>query len=120
MEDVRASNSVGKLLEPVAIYFLFNFVGILERCGKSPFHAWIWRSVSLQPSFEEVAVSPVSCLIFQAISDWHLGEISSCKASVVEAILPSNKLTHMHTLAVAFGFAGLLAHVRHDPCKRNV
>ena len=39
----------------------------------------IWRSGGVQSTVEEVHAPVVSCLCYKALSEWHLGEIASCR-----------------------------------------
>ena len=34
---------------------------------------------------EEIYAPPVLCLIFEALSEWHLGKIASCQAAIAQA-----------------------------------
>lgn len=76
----------------------------------------IWRSGAVQPSVEEINSPAVSCLVFEAMSEWHFGEIASCRTVMAEAISLAKELNDMHGLAVALLFAGILAHFQNDPC----
>jgi predicted ATPase len=93
------------------LYFLGDFQTALEYAMRG---VQIWRSGGVRSPVEEVNAPAVSCLVFQATSEWHLGEIASCKATMVEAISLAKGLNDMHGLAVALIFAGLLAHLEHD------
>ena len=68
----------------------------------------IWRSGRVQSPVEEVDVMAVTCLCFEALSDWHLGKTVSCHAIVTEAISLAKKLNDMHGLAVALYWAAQL------------
>jgi serine/threonine protein kinase len=70
----------------------------------------IWRSGSVQSPVEEITAPAVTCLCFEALSEWHFGEIASCHATMAEAILLAKQLNDMHALAVALWNAGILAH----------
>ena len=56
----------------------------------------------------------VCCLCYEALSEWHFGEIASCQATMAEAISLAKELNDMHGLAIALCFAALLGY-----CKRN-
>jgi predicted ATPase len=74
----------------------------------------IWRSGGVQSPVGEVAAPVVICLCFQALSEWHLGEVASCQATMTKGICSAKELDDMHGLSQALFFAGLLAHfVRH-------
>ena len=70
----------------------------------------IWRSGGVQCQVEEVSAPAVNCLNFKALSEWHFGEIATCKATMAEAIPLARELNDMPALAVALYFAGHLAH----------
>ena len=70
----------------------------------------IWRSGGVQCQVEEVSAPAVNCLSFKALSEWHFGEIATCKATMAEAIPLARELNDMPALAVALYFAGHLAH----------
>jgi predicted ATPase len=54
---------------------------------------------------------------FEALSEWHFGEIASCHASMAEAISLAKELNDMHALAVALWNAGDLAHYERNPVE---
>src|SRR5580692_5529470 len=70
----------------------------------------IWRSGGVQCQAEEVSAPAVNCLCFKALTEWHFGEIASCKATMAEAIPLARELNDMPALAVALYFAWHLAH----------
>ena len=74
----------------------------------------IWRSGVQSPVEEVVDVPAVSILCFEALFDWHAGEIVSCHATMTEAISLAKELNDMHGLAVALWHAGWLAYFQRD------
>jgi predicted ATPase len=74
----------------------------------------IWRSEGLKSQVEEVTAPAVTCLIYEALSAWHLEAIASCQATVTEAISLATELNDMHALAVALWNAGILAQFERD------
>jgi hypothetical protein len=68
----------------------------------------IWRSGGVTLG-EEVVASPVNCLVYQAFSEWHLGEGASCQANMAEAISLAKALNDMSSLAFALYFRAILA-----------
>jgi hypothetical protein len=60
----------------------------------------IWRS-GVQRQVEEVSAPAVNCLCFKALTEWHIGETESCKATMAEAIPLAKELNDMPALAVA-------------------
>ena len=67
-----------------------------------------WRSGGTKSPVEEVHAPAVLCLIFSALSEWHLGEIASCHATMLKAISLAKELSDMHALAQALCFSALL------------
>jgi hypothetical protein len=74
-----------------------------------------WRSGGAQSSVEEVHAPVVICLIVESLSEWHLGEIASCHATMLKAISLAKELSDMHALAQALCFSALLGYF-----ERNV
>ena len=70
----------------------------------------IWRSGGVKRQVEEASAPAVNCLNFKALTEWHFGEIASCKATMAEAIPLAKELNDMPALAVALFFAAHLAH----------
>jgi len=74
----------------------------------------IWRSGSVQsPIAEEIQAPVVNCLIYEAMSDWHFGEIASCHALMDEAIATAKELKDRYALALALGWAVALGCGEH-------
>ena len=74
----------------------------------------IWRSEGVQSHVEEVVAPAIGCLYYGALSEWHLGGIASCQATMVEAISLAKEANDMHALALALWHSGRLVH-----CERN-
>jgi tetratricopeptide (TPR) repeat protein len=75
----------------------------------------IWRSGGVKFPPEDLDTPVVGCLCHGALSEWHLGEIASCKANMEEAISLAKELNDMNALALALNCAAILAHM-----ERNV
>jgi len=71
----------------------------------------IWRSGGVQRQVEEVSAPAVNCLCFKALTEWHIGETDSCKATMAGAIPLAKDLNDMPALAVALFFTAHLAHI---------
>ena len=69
----------------------------------------IWRSVGVRFSVQDVDAQSIACLSFEALLQWHFGEIPSCRATIAEAISLAKELNDMHGLAVALGHAARIA-----------
>ena len=77
----------------------------------------IWRSGVSQSPPEDVDTPVVGCLCYKALSEWHLGEIASCKAKLDEAISLAKELKDMHALAGALHWAAGLASIERNPAE---
>ena len=77
--------------------------------------AQMWRSANQQSPVEEVDAPAVSCLFHAALSEWHLGNITSSRSSMAEAISLAKKVNDMPALTNALFNSGILAHF-----ERNV
>ena len=75
----------------------------------------IWRSGSAQSLAEEVAAPAVICLMFQAWTEWHLGETVACQVTILEAISLAKRLNDMYGLVQALFIAGMLAQFAGNP-----
>jgi hypothetical protein len=78
----------------------------------------IWHSGSVHsPVAEEIQAPVVNCLIYEAMSDWHFGEIASCHALMDEAISIAKELKDTHALVLALIHAAGLAYLERDPVE---
>jgi adenylate cyclase len=75
----------------------------------------IWRSGAVQCPIEEPITPAVSCLCFEALSEWHIGEIATCQATMAEAISLAKELNDLHALVMALWYAGCLGHFERNP-----
>jgi tetratricopeptide (TPR) repeat protein len=89
------------------LYFLGDFESARQYAMRG---LEIWRSGSVQFQAEEVSAPAVNCLCFKALTEWHFGEIASCKATMAEAIPLARELNDMPALAVTLYFAWHVAH----------
>jgi tetratricopeptide (TPR) repeat protein len=77
----------------------------------------IWRSGGVQTLVEDIMAHPVVCLAYEALSEWHLGEIASCRTAQAEAISLAKELNDMSSLAFALYFAAGLARFERNPAE---
>ena len=96
------------------LYFLGDFESARQYAMRG---VQIWRSGGVQSHAEEVDAPAVGCLCYEAISEWHLGEIASCQATMAEAISLAKELNDMHALALALNWAANLAHYERNPAE---
>ena len=77
----------------------------------------IWRSGGVQFPPEDLDTPVVGCLCYGALSEWHLGEIASCKANMEEAISLAKELNDMNALALALDWAAMLGNCERNPAE---
>jgi predicted ATPase len=98
----------------VALYFLGDFDTARRKAIRG---VEIWRSEGVQSPVEEVMAPAVVCLGYEALSEWHLGEIDSSHGSMAEAISLAKELNDMHALTHSLWNAGFLAHFERNPIQ---
>ena len=55
-------------------------MGDFETAGEFARHGvQTWRSGSVQYQIEEIIAPAVACLCYEALSEWHFGDITSCQ-----------------------------------------
>jgi len=77
----------------------------------------IWRSGGVQSPPEELHLPVVTCLCYEAASEWHLGEFSSSHAAIAEAISLAKELNDMPALAQALNWAVVLGYYERNPVE---
>jgi predicted ATPase len=74
----------------------------------------IWRSGAVPSPVDDFETAIVSCLCYDGMLDWDLGEMDSYQATMAEAIGLAKEVNDMHGLAFTLCSAALLGY-----CKRN-
>ncbi|MGA7391252.1 MAG: protein kinase [Terrimicrobiaceae bacterium] len=77
----------------------------------------IWRSGGVQYNAEDLDAPAVVCLCYEALCQWHMGEVTSCHRTMEEAISLAKELNEMNSLAVALHFAAFLARYERNPAE---
>jgi hypothetical protein len=98
----------------VTLYFLGDFESARQYAMRG---VQMWRSGGVQSAVEEVYAPSVLCLCWEAMSEWHIGEIASCQPTMAEAISLAKELNDTHTLAVALLWAAILGHLEGNPAE---
>jgi serine/threonine protein kinase len=98
----------------VTVYFLGAFESARQYAMSG---VEIWRSEGVPSHVEEVTAPAVVCLCYQGLSEWHIGETTSCHATMSEAISLAKELNDMHALALALWHVGWLAHFERIPVE---
>ncbi|MBV8970544.1 MAG: protein kinase [Verrucomicrobia bacterium] len=99
----------------VSLYFMGNDFEVARRYAMHGVQ--LWHSGSVQSLVEEVQPPAVVCLCIEALSEWHIGEIACCHATIEEAISLAKELNDMHALVSALWYAGLLGHFEGNPAE---
>jgi tetratricopeptide (TPR) repeat protein len=117
----QEQNDAGLMLAAYhAFACIFYLLGEFDSSRKYARHGvQIWRSGSVQfPVAEEIIQTPVVlCLVFEAMCDWHFGEIASCHALMDEAISTAKELKDRYALALALSWAAGLAILERNPAE---
>jgi tetratricopeptide (TPR) repeat protein len=96
------------------------FLGDFKASGQNAMRGVrIWRSRNVQSHPEDVDTPVVACLCYKAYSEWHLGEIASCRATIAEAISLAKKLNDTNALAIALGWAASIAYSQRNPAEAD-
>ena len=94
------------------------FFGDFESARKYSMHGvQIWRSGGVKCLPEDVDTPVVGCLCHGALSEWHFGEIASCKANMDEAISLARELNDKNALALALDWAAMLGNCERNPAQ---
>jgi predicted ATPase len=89
----------------ISHYYSGNFDGARQHARRG---VEIWRS-GMQSTIEEVHEPVVICLSFQALSEWHLGELAASQTASADAISLAKELNDMPALTHALYLAAMLA-----------
>jgi predicted ATPase len=98
----------------VPLYFLGDFEAARQYTKRG---VEIWRAGGVQSHVDEISGHAVGCLYFEAILDWHFGEIASCQRAVAKAISVAKELKNMQALTHALWHAGWLAYYERNPAE---
>jgi len=80
--------------------------------------AQIWRSERAVLSGVEDPIAPaVACIYYEAVIEWHFGEIDSCQAIMAQAISLAKELNDRHGLANTLWHAASLAQYERNPAE---
>jgi predicted ATPase len=96
----------------VTLYHLGDFGSAREYAIRG---LQIWGSGVARSNAEELHSPVVVCLIYEALSEWHLGAIGSCHSMMAEAISLAIELSDMYALANALNWAAILSSFERNP-----
>jgi tetratricopeptide (TPR) repeat protein len=96
------------------LFFLGDFESARKyaMCGVQ-----IWRSGNVQSHTEDYYTPAVGCLCYEALSEWHLGEIACSHANIDQAISLAKELNDTNALALALNWAPNIAYYERDPAE---
>jgi tRNA A-37 threonylcarbamoyl transferase component Bud32/predicted ATPase len=76
----------------------------------------VWSGDRSAP-VEEVIAPVVVCLCYQALTEWHFGEMASCQATMAKALALAKERNDKHAFAEALFFAAILAQYACNPAE---
>jgi serine/threonine protein kinase/TolB-like protein/Tfp pilus assembly protein PilF len=76
-----------------------------------------WRQGGLQSPPEEVSAPAVTCLYFEALCEWHVGQIESSRATMAQAISLAKELNDSHALVLALYHSAILSVYERNPAE---
>jgi predicted ATPase len=89
------------------LYFMGDFEATRQYAMRG---VKIWRSGDVQSHARDLDTSAVICTCYEALSEWHFGEVASSRLTIAEAISLAKELNDYYTLAPALWFAAVLSH----------
>jgi protein kinase-like protein/NACHT domain-containing protein len=104
----------GYMALAVPLYFLGDFEAARQYARRG---VQIWRAGGVQAAVGDIDVPAVGCLLFEALLEWHFGEIVSCHATMAEAISAAKGPNDIQGLPHALWHAGWLAHFERNPAE---
>ena len=95
------------------------FMGDFRRAkGYAESGVELWNSgVSTKVVHDEVSAPIVTCMCFDSLALWQLGDPSGALRAIEKAVDVANSLGHAHSLAVALHFEGYLGHFCGRPAR---
>jgi tetratricopeptide (TPR) repeat protein len=96
------------------LYFLGNFESSRKYAMRG---VQIWHSGNVKSHTEDYYTPAIGCLVYAAMSRWHLGEIASSQANMDEAISTAKELKDMNALALTLNWAADLSYFERNPAE---
>jgi tetratricopeptide (TPR) repeat protein len=101
-----------------ALACTFYYLGDFEAARQyAMLGAQIFRSSGAVSLVEEKDSPAASCLVHKALSEWHLGDITSSHLTMAEAISLAKELNDIPALTNTLFNAGVLSHYERDVAK---
>ncbi len=115
---MEQKNSAAMIGACQALVSTLYFLGEVETARQYAMRGvQIWRSGAVQYNTEDLDAPAVACLCYEALCQWHVGEIASCHPTMEEAISLAKELNETNSLAVALHFAAFLARYERNPAE---
>jgi len=87
------------------------FLGDFETAQQKTFRGLqIWRSGGAHFPVEDFIAPPLHCLLYLALSEWHLGQVASCQQTMVEAISLAKQLHDTQASVYLLYWSAFLAY----------
>jgi tetratricopeptide (TPR) repeat protein len=93
------------------LYYLGDFESARENAVNC---IQIWRSGEGKSQPEEIDAPEIASLCHKALCEWHFGQLTSCRATIAEAISVAKEFNDKHGLAVALFHATVLSYRQLD------
>jgi tetratricopeptide (TPR) repeat protein len=77
----------------------------------------VWRSGNVHSYAEDLFAPVIGCLCYGGLSEWYLGDITSCQAHLEEAISTAKDLNDKNGLAFALAWAAAFSHAERNPAE---
>jgi serine/threonine protein kinase/tetratricopeptide (TPR) repeat protein len=114
----KQNNSAGMVGGYIALACTHHFLGDFETAHDKAMRAvQIWRSGAVRSHLEEPIAAGVASLWYQALSEWHFGQIAVCHATMAEAISVAGQMNDMHGLAAALFWAAVIGQYERNPAE---
>jgi tetratricopeptide (TPR) repeat protein len=115
MEENNSAVMIGACQALVStLYYLGEFETARQYAMRG---VQIWRSGGVQYNAEDLDAPAVVCLCYEALCQWHFGEVAFCHQIMEKAISLAKQLNETNSLAVAIHFAAFLARYQRNPAE---
>jgi len=115
MEEKNSAVMIGACQALVStLYYLGEFETARQYAMRG---VQIWRSGGVQYNAEDLDAPAVVCLCYDALCQWHFGEMAFCQSTMAQAVSLAKQLNEANSLAVAIHFAAFLARYERNPAE---
>jgi hypothetical protein len=115
MEEKNSAVMIGACKALVStLYYLGEFETARQYAMRG---VQIWLSGGVQYNAEDLHAPAVVCLCYEALCQWHFGEVAFCHPTMAHAVSLARQLNEANSLAVAIHFAAFLARYERNPAE---